>query len=73
MSEKNELSLEILREQDIPALVETFNFPWTSGEATQEKWEKYYAVGTIPEVDWNMREFFLVSKFRERGHWKRNC
>lgn len=43
MSEKNELSLEILREQDIPALIETFNFPWTSREATQEKWEKYYA------------------------------
>ncbi|MFI5344648.1 MAG: GNAT family N-acetyltransferase, partial [Chlamydiales bacterium] len=41
--EQNELSLQILREGDIQGLVETFNFSWTSLEATQEKWEKYYA------------------------------
>lgn len=41
--EKNDLSLQILREGDIPVLVKTFNFPWTSLEATQEKWKKYYA------------------------------
>lgn len=40
---KNELSLQILLEGDIPVLVKTFNFPWTSFEATQEKWKKYYA------------------------------
>lgn len=40
---KNDLSLQILREGDIPLLVKTFNFPWTSLEATQEKWKKYYA------------------------------
>ena len=43
MKEKNELSLHILLEGDISRLVETFNFPWTSLEATQEKWKKYYA------------------------------
>jgi GNAT superfamily N-acetyltransferase len=43
MREKNELSLDIIREGDISGLVETFNFPWTSLEATQEKWKKYYA------------------------------
>jgi len=40
---ENELSLDILLEGDISELVETFNFPWTSLEATQEKWKKYYA------------------------------
>lgn len=39
----NELSLQLLRKEDIPELVKTFNFPWTSREATQEKWKKYYA------------------------------
>lgn len=43
MKEKNELNLQILQEGDIPGLVETFNFPWTSLEATQEKWKKYCA------------------------------
>lgn len=43
MKEKNELSLHILLEGDIAGLVETFNFPWTFLEATQEKWNKYYA------------------------------
>lgn len=42
MREKNELSLHILLERDISGLIETFDFPWTSLEATQEKWKKYY-------------------------------
>ncbi len=43
MKEKNELSLQILQEGDVSGLVETFNFPWTSLEITQEKWKKYCA------------------------------
>lgn len=39
----NELILQALQGDDIPRLVETFNFPWTSFEATQEKWKRYYA------------------------------
>lgn len=40
---QDELILQSLQEGDIPGLVETFNFSWTSLEATQEKWKKYYA------------------------------
>lgn len=43
MKEKNNLKLRLLQEGDIPRLAETFNFPWTTFEATQEKWKKYCA------------------------------
>lgn len=41
--EEAELSLQTLCEEDVSGLVETFNFPWTSIEATKEKWARYYA------------------------------
>lgn len=41
--DESELNFQILREEDISGLVEAFNFPWTSKEATKEKWEGYYA------------------------------
>lgn len=34
--------LQLLQEADIPKIVETFNFPWTTLEATEEKWKRYY-------------------------------
>ncbi|MBA3958123.1 MAG: GNAT family N-acetyltransferase [Parachlamydiaceae bacterium] len=37
------LILQILQEEDLPGIISTFNFPWTSLQATQEKWERYYA------------------------------
>ena len=40
---QDKLILQILREEDLPELIKTFNFPWTSLEATKEKWERYYA------------------------------
>lgn len=43
MKEKNNLNLQLLQEGDIPVLVETFNFPWTTFEATKEKWKEYCA------------------------------
>lgn len=52
---RNELGLQILQEGDMPELVKTFNFPWTSLEATQEKWKKYYA-----EQNANIRTVCIV-------------
>lgn len=40
---QDKLILQILREEDLPEIIKTFNFPWTSLEATKEKWERYYA------------------------------
>ena len=43
MSNRNKLILQILREEDLSGIINTFNFPWTSLQATKEKWERYYA------------------------------
>ncbi len=43
MSDRDKLILRILRAEDLPGIINTFNFPWTSLEATKEKWERYYA------------------------------
>lgn len=42
MNNRNNLVFQILQEKDIPEIVDTFNFPWTSLQATKEKWERYY-------------------------------
>ena len=42
MKISQELILQILREEDLQEIVEIFNFPWTSLEATKEKWDRYY-------------------------------
>ena len=51
---QDKLILQILREEDLPEIIKTFNFPWTSLEATKEKWERYYetrhaSVNTLKE------------------------
>ena len=43
MSDRDKLILRVLREEDLPGIINTFNFPWTSLQATKEKWERYYA------------------------------
>lgn len=43
MSDRDKLILQILREEDLSGIINTFNFPWTSLQATKEKWEHYYA------------------------------
>lgn len=35
--------IEPLRKDDLPEIVETFCFPWTTPEAAKEKWERYFA------------------------------
>lgn len=34
---------QTLRQEDLPAIINTFNFPWTTLQKTQEKWEGYFA------------------------------
>lgn len=43
MNDRNKLILQILGEEDLSEIINTFNFPWTSLQATKEKWERYYA------------------------------
>lgn len=43
MKALNQLILQILQKEDLTDIVKTFTFPWTSLQATQEKWERYYA------------------------------
>ena len=43
MSDQDKLILRILQEEDLPGIINTFSFPWTSRQATKEKWERYYA------------------------------
>ena len=43
MNDRNKLILQILREEDLWKIINTFNFPWTSLQATKAKWERYYA------------------------------
>lgn len=37
------LNLYLLESEELPALISTFTFPWSSFQATQEKWERYYS------------------------------
>lgn len=39
---EDKIILQSLREKDLPAVIETFSFPWTSLQATKMKWEHYY-------------------------------
>lgn len=39
----DKLTLKILREEDLSNIIKTFNFPWTTFEATKKKWERYFA------------------------------
>ncbi len=43
MNDRDKLLLEILREEVSKEVINTFNFPWTSLEATKEKWDRYYS------------------------------
>ena len=42
MKSQDKLVVQALREEDLTSIIETFNFPWTSLQATREKWECYY-------------------------------
>ena len=42
MKALNKLILHILRKEDLTGIIKTFTFPWSSLQATQEKWERYY-------------------------------
>lgn len=43
MVDRDGLLLLTLHKEDLSELIHTFNFPWTSLEATREKWERYDA------------------------------
>jgi ribosomal protein S18 acetylase RimI-like enzyme len=43
MNDHSKLILQTLREEDLAGIIKKFTFPWTSLQATQEKWERYYA------------------------------
>ena len=43
MNDHRKLILQTLREEDLPGIIRTFTFLWSSLQATQEKWERYYA------------------------------
>lgn len=43
MKALNKLILRTFRKKDLIGIIKTFTFPWTSLQATQEKWERYYA------------------------------
>lgn len=42
MKDRNELILYILQKEDLTSIIKTFIFPWSSLQATQEKWGRYY-------------------------------
>ena len=42
MKDLNKLILHILQKEDLPGIIKTFTFPWSSLQASQEKWERYY-------------------------------
>ena len=42
MKDQNKLILHILEKEDLTGIIKTFTFPWSSLQATQEKWERYY-------------------------------
>jgi GNAT superfamily N-acetyltransferase len=42
MNNRNELVLHILQKKDLLDIIKTFTFPWSSPQATQEKWQRYY-------------------------------
>ena len=42
MKAPNKLILHILQKEDLTGIIKTFTFPWSSLQATQEKWERYY-------------------------------
>ncbi len=41
-TKKDACTLRNMREEDLPSLIKTFCFPWTSEESTNEKWNRYY-------------------------------
>lgn len=43
MNNQNKLILQTLLEEDVPRVVNTFNFPWTTLQATKDKWNHYYS------------------------------
>ncbi len=42
MKAPNKLILQILQKEDLAGIIKTFTFPWSSLQAAQEKWERYY-------------------------------
>lgn len=42
MVKENKLILVILQKKDLPGIIKTFTFPWSSPQATVEKWGNYY-------------------------------
>jgi len=43
MMAQKELILHLLQKEDLASLIKTFIFPWSSLQATEEKWKSYYA------------------------------
>jgi len=41
--DQGELILQVLCKEDLPCITKTFNFPWTTLQATEKKWEHYYS------------------------------
>lgn len=40
---QDKIGFQTLQEEDLPEIIKTFNFPWTSFQATEKKWDQYYA------------------------------
>jgi ribosomal protein S18 acetylase RimI-like enzyme len=43
MKALDKLTLRTLQKEDLTGIVRTFTFPWSSVQATEEKWRRYYA------------------------------
>ncbi len=39
----NKLMLHVLQKEELTDIIKKFTFPWSSFQATQEKWKRYYA------------------------------
>ena len=55
--EMNDVVIRALQEKDIGTLIKTFCFPWSSTQATTEKWTHYYR-----EHQKQVRSVYLVEK-----------
>lgn len=57
---KSETTIRVMQEEDIHTLIKTFCFPWSSVEATRDKWVDYYK-----EQQQQIRTVYLLEK---QGH-----
>jgi hypothetical protein len=68
MKAPNKLILQILQKEDLTDIIKTFTFPWSSLQAPQEKWERYYTEQQTNTRTVCIAKIGMVQKDRFSGH-----